>query len=189
MLFMHPASSMHTIQACLLLYLPDNSMPYQTERALTMQPCSISRFSILQQILFIVFIFSAGIALYISTSAYFFSISKVNGPIYRQIIQGKDLIADILPPPEYIIESYLVALQAQDQTPGKQLETQQKNLTAFKRNTKNGMSTGRIICRNTRKRNCCWWIPINRPRSFIRLHSQSFFRHWLPTGVKRPSGF
>jgi methyl-accepting chemotaxis protein len=127
MLFMHPASSMHTIQACLLLYLPDNSMPYQTERALTMQPCSISRFSILQQILFIVFIFSAGIALYISTSAYFFSISKVNGPIYRQIIQGKDLIADILPPPEYIIESYLVALQAQDQTPGKQLETQQKN--------------------------------------------------------------
>lgn len=37
---------------------------------------------------------------------------KVNGPLYQRIIQGKDLIADILPPPEYIIESYLVALQA-----------------------------------------------------------------------------
>lgn len=24
---------------------------------------------------------------------------KVNGPMYRHIIQGKDLIADILPPP------------------------------------------------------------------------------------------
>ncbi len=36
---------------------------------------------------------------------------KVNGPIYQRIVQGKDLIADILPPPEYIIESYLVALQ------------------------------------------------------------------------------
>jgi len=36
---------------------------------------------------------------------------KVNGPIYHRIVQGKDLIADILPPPEYIIESYLVALQ------------------------------------------------------------------------------
>jgi methyl-accepting chemotaxis protein len=36
---------------------------------------------------------------------------KVNGPIYERIVQGKDLIADILPPPEYIIESYLVALQ------------------------------------------------------------------------------
>ena len=36
---------------------------------------------------------------------------KVNGPIYQRIVQGKDLIADILPPPEYILESYLVALQ------------------------------------------------------------------------------
>ncbi len=32
---------------------------------------------------------------------------KVNGPIYRQIVLGKDLIADILPPPEYVIEAYL----------------------------------------------------------------------------------
>ncbi|MFA7242732.1 MAG: methyl-accepting chemotaxis protein, partial [Sulfuricellaceae bacterium] len=36
---------------------------------------------------------------------------KVNGPHYQNIIRGKDLIADILPPPEYIIESYLVSLQ------------------------------------------------------------------------------
>ncbi|MGC3985221.1 MAG: hypothetical protein QM777_11100 [Pseudorhodoferax sp.] len=25
---------------------------------------------------------------------------KVNGPIYERIVQGKDLIADVLPPPE-----------------------------------------------------------------------------------------
>ncbi len=37
---------------------------------------------------------------------------KVNGPVYLDIVRGKDLIADILPPPEYIIESYLVLLQA-----------------------------------------------------------------------------
>ncbi|MCQ8105632.1 methyl-accepting chemotaxis protein [Methylomonas sp. SURF-2] len=36
---------------------------------------------------------------------------KITGPTYRQIVQGKDLVADILPPPEYIIESYLVGLQ------------------------------------------------------------------------------
>ena len=36
---------------------------------------------------------------------------KVNGEIYVQIVKGKDLIADILPPPEYIIESYLTAQQ------------------------------------------------------------------------------
>jgi methyl-accepting chemotaxis protein len=36
---------------------------------------------------------------------------NVNGPIYQRIVQGKDIIADVLPPPEYIIESYLVVLQ------------------------------------------------------------------------------
>lgn len=36
---------------------------------------------------------------------------QVNGPIYKEIVDGKDLIADILPPPNYIIESYLLSLQ------------------------------------------------------------------------------
>lgn len=36
---------------------------------------------------------------------------NLDGPIYQRIIQNKDIIADVLPPPEYIIESYLVALQ------------------------------------------------------------------------------
>jgi methyl-accepting chemotaxis protein len=37
---------------------------------------------------------------------------KVGGPLYQRIILGKDLVADILPPPEYIIESYLEATLA-----------------------------------------------------------------------------
>ncbi len=37
--------------------------------------------------------------------------TKVNGPWYDRIVQGKDLVADVLPPPEYIIESYLIAHQ------------------------------------------------------------------------------
>ena len=36
---------------------------------------------------------------------------RINGPIYKNIVQGKDLIADILPPPEYIIESFLLVLE------------------------------------------------------------------------------
>jgi signal transduction histidine kinase len=36
---------------------------------------------------------------------------RVNGPIYHRIMQGQDLVADILPPPAYILESYLVTLQ------------------------------------------------------------------------------
>jgi len=40
---------------------------------------------------------------------YTFDKLKVNGHVYRQIVAGKDLIADVLPPPDYIIESYLVS--------------------------------------------------------------------------------
>lgn len=47
---------------------------------------------------------------------------KVNGALYQRIIQGKDLIADILPPPEYIIESYLVTLQMMGSTDKSELE-------------------------------------------------------------------
>jgi methyl-accepting chemotaxis protein len=41
---------------------------------------------------------------------------EVNGPVYQRIIEGKNLIADILPPPEYILESFLTLLQLQNET-------------------------------------------------------------------------
>jgi methyl-accepting chemotaxis protein WspA len=36
---------------------------------------------------------------------------RVNGPLYTRIIEGKDIVADILPPPLYLVESYLVLHQ------------------------------------------------------------------------------
>lgn len=41
---------------------------------------------------------------------------KVNGPIYREIVQEKDVLADILPPPVYLIEAYLATLQIVGET-------------------------------------------------------------------------
>ena len=41
---------------------------------------------------------------------------KVSGPYYQSIVLGKDLVADILPPPEYLIEPYLVAFQMRDES-------------------------------------------------------------------------
>ncbi|MDP8566994.1 methyl-accepting chemotaxis protein [Methylophilus aquaticus] len=35
----------------------------------------------------------------------------INGPHYQQVINHKDLVADVLPPPEYLIESWLTALE------------------------------------------------------------------------------
>jgi methyl-accepting chemotaxis protein len=44
------------------------------------------------------------------------SLVQVNGPIYAEIVSNKDLVADILPPPEYLIETYLVAFQMLDES-------------------------------------------------------------------------
>ncbi len=54
-------------------------------------------------------VFSAGLIGYGLWSNHILSVTKVEGPYYNRIIEMKDVLADILPPPEYIIESYLVA--------------------------------------------------------------------------------
>lgn len=36
---------------------------------------------------------------------------KIRGPLYQDIVSYKDLLADILPPPAYLIESYLTTLE------------------------------------------------------------------------------
>jgi PAS domain S-box-containing protein len=41
---------------------------------------------------------------------------KIHGPLYEQMIQAKDVVADVLPPPEYLVEAFLVTLQAVEQS-------------------------------------------------------------------------
>ena len=41
---------------------------------------------------------------------------KVNGPVYQSIIDGKTLVADVLPPPQSLLEPYLVVLEMVDET-------------------------------------------------------------------------
>ena len=66
---------------------------------------------LLYNFLLVIGVFSIGLLVYGGMSFRALEELKVNGPLYQRIVQGKDLIADVLPPPEYIIESYLVALQ------------------------------------------------------------------------------
>jgi methyl-accepting chemotaxis protein len=68
-------------------------------------------FSLSQRFTLLIGAFAVGFAIYGAWSFKVINELKVNGPVYQRIVQGKDLIADILPPPEYIIESYLVTLQ------------------------------------------------------------------------------
>jgi methyl-accepting chemotaxis protein len=39
------------------------------------------------------------------------SLVQVNGPLYAQVIESKDLLADILPPPAYLVESHLLTAE------------------------------------------------------------------------------
>jgi len=59
----------------------------------------------------LVAIFLVGLILFTAVAWQTLAKVKVNGPVYHDIVQGKDVIADVLPPPKYIIESYLVVLQ------------------------------------------------------------------------------
>ena len=59
-------------------------------------------------------VFAAGFLISVLFSFSTLNHVKVNGPLYQSIVQQKDLLADILPPPEYLVESYLVSHQLID---------------------------------------------------------------------------
>ncbi len=75
---------------------------------------AINDFKISLKLISLIVIFVIGFILFGVFTYNGLNTVKVNGPIYAQIVQGKDLVADILPPPEYIIESYLNCLQMVD---------------------------------------------------------------------------
>ncbi|MBS0536306.1 MAG: methyl-accepting chemotaxis protein [Proteobacteria bacterium] len=53
-----------------------------------------------------------GIGIAVAISAYSITKIRIGGATYDRIIQTKDLVADILPPPLYVIEAYLEAMRA-----------------------------------------------------------------------------
>src|SRR3954465_7719198 len=53
-----------------------------------------------------------GLGAVVFTGIFALSEVKVGGPLYNKIKLGNDLVADVLPPPEYVIESYLEATLA-----------------------------------------------------------------------------
>lgn len=67
------------------------------------------RLTISRAILIFGLVTALGLGAVIATSVYGLAQLKVGGPLYNQIKLGNDLIADILPPPEYVIEAYLEA--------------------------------------------------------------------------------
>src|SRR3954449_8655386 len=70
------------------------------------------RVSIFTTIVLFGVITALGLCAILAVSSYANSQLRVGGPLYTQIKLGNDLIADILPPPAYVIEAYLEATLA-----------------------------------------------------------------------------
>jgi methyl-accepting chemotaxis protein len=70
------------------------------------------RLSISRAMVLFALVTATGLGAVVFTGIYALSELKVGGPLYNKIKLGNDLVADILPPPEYVIESYLEATLA-----------------------------------------------------------------------------
>ena len=69
----------------------------------------LNRLSIRSKLLVLVGFFVSGLVAYASFSTVTMREVKINGPLYSGIVDGKDLVADLLPPPLYVVEAYLDA--------------------------------------------------------------------------------
>lgn len=74
----------------------------------------IRKLSVSNRLYLMIGVFGVGFVLFGGWYHSTLNVAKVHGPYYSSIVQGKDLVADILPPPEYIIESYLMVLRMAD---------------------------------------------------------------------------
>lgn len=67
------------------------------------------------KLLMLFLLFFTGMTLYALFSFKTINAVKITGTTYDNIIRNKDLVADILPPPSYIIESYLTVYQLSEE--------------------------------------------------------------------------
>lgn len=75
--------------------------------------------------------FAISVTMFI-VSYYTMNVVRIKGPTYEQIILYKDLTADILPPPEYIIETRLVTYQLVERGPHDNISELKKQIQKLK---------------------------------------------------------
>ena len=73
----------------------------------------LRRFQVGQRLSLLILIFAAGFAAYGYWSFRTLAEIRVGGPAFERITQSQNLVSDVLPPPAYIIESYLLVLRIQ----------------------------------------------------------------------------
>ena len=77
---------------------------------------ALNNLKVQSKLLLLASVFALGLAVFALYAYDTMNNVKVNGPVYARIVEGKDLIADVLPPPAYLVEAYLVVLQMEQET-------------------------------------------------------------------------
>jgi methyl-accepting chemotaxis protein len=103
---------------------------------------SLRLLSLSKRLAVLIVLFSAGFLIYGIWSFKTLNELKVSGPVYQKITQSKDLVADILPPPEYILESYLVVFQIMAAESSSEQDKLVARLKDLKKNSKAVTSSG-----------------------------------------------
>ena len=86
---------------------------------------------------------------------------KVNGPIYDGIVEQKDVLADILPPPLYVLEAYMLSLQMMSESNPAALQDEINKIKSLKQDytTRSeywskplaGTAVGRLLAEDSHK--------------------------------------
>ncbi len=92
-----------------------------------------ARFTIRTQLLATVVVFGLGLLAIAAIAVHTLAEVQVNGPLYARIVQGKDLVADVLPPPAYAIEAYFTVLQMDREPEGTGLAQLRERLSALEK--------------------------------------------------------
>ncbi|MCA9237094.1 MAG: PAS domain S-box protein [Planctomycetales bacterium] len=91
------------------------------------------KLDVLGKILCLTALFAVGMLLLSGLAYNTLNRVQVNGPLYDEIVQGKDLLADILPPPEYIIEPYLTAFELANEVNEEQADALKEKVVALRK--------------------------------------------------------
>lgn len=108
-----------------------------------------------------------------ATSWYSVQHIKVGGPLYSEIVLAKDLIADILPPPMYIIEAYLEATRALQEPAG--VNDRRARMEALKRDYDARYAYWSASMLDPRLKNMFLNEAHSGASQFWRLAAQQFF--------------
>ena len=92
----------------------------------------MSRFPLRIQLLLLSTTLVAGFVLFGIVTWQTLTTARIGSPAYERIILHKDLVADILPPPNYIIETYLTVLMLADPARGSNLDAGIRKLSELR---------------------------------------------------------